>query len=435
MNRTENVLPWLALVILTAALACMVLYKPSPNKFSRSDFSGTDSFFTIKADTSYLCNSMSLLIENKSGKSASFYITPAEFNFYNTHDIVKSILSDSLSDKDKSIALWNFVVHNTYHGGPPENDPQFDNPAILVNAFEAGLCSNRNAALANLAAEAGIRSRIYNMRGHVLTELYFNNDWHVFDADKALFYARPDGTIASYDYMKRHPEIITEKNKELTNWIWVIKNNNTLRALKLPLISHNHIPAWGQKEYTSALQLDPGNSVCFFLNYNSLLSNYNYADLTGFGFRRLYQRVGYLNYTLTCNEEAANKRETQVFHKKFPYPIDQIEISTGQGNQGNLYDLYYSADDLHWFYKGSFGANHSTITFSLNHITNTSYTFNYSLKLVPVGQQPSAKSQFTVTGRFRFSDKILINNNLQACKVIPLNEAAKNLSLRFNESE
>ena len=394
MNRTENVLPWLALVILTAALACMVLYKPSPNKFSRSDFSGTDSFFTIKADTSYLCNSMSLLIENKSGKSASFYITPAEFNFYNTHDIVKSILSDSLSDKDKSIALWNFVVHNT-----------------------------------------GIRSRIYNMRGHVLTELYFNNDWHVFDADKALFYARPDGTIASYDYMKRHPEIITEKNKELTNWIWVIKNNNTLRALKFRLISHNHIPAWGQKEYTSALQLDPGNSVCFFLNYNSLLSNYNYADLTGFGFRRLYQRVGYLNYTLTCNEEAANKRETQVFHKKFPYPIDQIEISTGQGNQGNLYDLYYSADDLHWFYKGSFGANHSTITFSLNHITNTSYTFNYSLKLVPVGQQPSAKSQFTVTGRFRFSDKILINNNLQACKVIPLNEAAKNLSLRFNESE
>ena len=64
-------------------------------------------------------------------------------------------------------------------------------------------------ALDRLINEAGYRARTWWLSGHVVTEVYYENNWHVFDADHEIFYLRPTGEVASVQDIINNPNIVS----------------------------------------------------------------------------------------------------------------------------------------------------------------------------------------------------------------------------------
>ncbi len=113
-------------------------------------------------------------------------------------ELVAGAVQGARSDEQKAIGLWNAVVAGRVHDWPAHREAA--DPLKLLHVYGYGFCSHAANALALLAREAGLESRVLQAKGkHVVAEIKINGQWCMLDADGEMFARRPDGTIASVD--------------------------------------------------------------------------------------------------------------------------------------------------------------------------------------------------------------------------------------------
>ena len=125
--------------------------------------------------------------------------------------IVASITRGEMSDQQRALAIWEFLVDWRYHDYPAEEWGEIHDPVKLVNVYGYGFCDDNAAAFCSLAREAGMKTRSYMLSGHVVAEAFYDDAWHMFDPDHQVFYRTQDGRIASVQELERHPELITRE--------------------------------------------------------------------------------------------------------------------------------------------------------------------------------------------------------------------------------
>ncbi|MCA9146600.1 MAG: transglutaminase domain-containing protein [Planctomycetales bacterium] len=123
--------------------------------------------------------------------------------------IVESITNAEMTDEQRAVAIWKFLVDWRYHDYPAEERGEVHDPVKLINVYGYGFCDDSAAAFCALANQAGMKSRSYGLSGHVVAEAYFDDAWHMFDPDHEVVYRTDDGTIASVAQLEQHPEWIT----------------------------------------------------------------------------------------------------------------------------------------------------------------------------------------------------------------------------------
>lgn len=123
--------------------------------------------------------------------------------------------------EDLAVAIWRFVVDGDvglYHYFPPHERAGghfvFD-PLRLLNVFGFTICGIHANLLGCLFLAAGFENaRICNLKGHEATEVYYDNGWHLFDADLQAFHrCHPpqEGRIASYEECIADPTLISQQ--------------------------------------------------------------------------------------------------------------------------------------------------------------------------------------------------------------------------------
>lgn len=156
----------------------------------------------------------------------------ADVDYSSLSSMVSSIIKPTMTDREKCTALWLFVADTMYYAEPPEYDWETSttytvvgkiryilkrarspsvaiyDPLLLLVKYHRGLCCQHSAALESLLEEAGYRARTYWLWGHVVTEVYYGNDWHVFDASHEIFYLDINGQIASVQDIVDNPTIV-----------------------------------------------------------------------------------------------------------------------------------------------------------------------------------------------------------------------------------
>lgn len=383
----------------------------------------SDGAYTIRVPG---CSKGTLTIQNASNENAELYITPTKLDLYNDSSIVRGIMNDTLSEKQKCFALWKFVADWTYHQRPlSESNNQQSEPAILLNAFEYGYCDDRNTALAKLATIAGIKSRIYNLNGHVVAEMFYNNNWHMFDSDKKLIYLNADKEVADIEYLTTHTEVIDQKNNELEFFFDRYRNRKTKEALLTTsdnFISTSHLNP--TENYNSGILLRSGDILEMSCEQVNFLKKWFWIDVV----RKngpLYNNEGLLSQRVELSKPISGSRDYYYASDTLPYPITKMTIECKES-----YRIYYSCDNQNWHYKGQSGKRHSSITFTPRNSINDPYVFYYFLKLVPekVGKRKNVK----IFNHFIFSDKGMINNPENSFQIVPLNEACKKLIVKFD---
>lgn len=129
--------------------------------------------------------------------------------WFTTGDILKEVLDDSMTDRDKAVAIWSFLKENRYHDQPAHNDIEIHDPVRYLNVYGYGFCDDSATNFMALAEAAGLKSRVWGLSGHVVPEAYYNGDWHMLDPDGEIYYLDDDGeNISSIKTLEQRPDII-----------------------------------------------------------------------------------------------------------------------------------------------------------------------------------------------------------------------------------
>lgn len=102
--------------------------------------------------------------------------------------IFAMVTSSAKSDHERHLAVLNFLYkaahHNQFVQPTYENKQAVLDPLVLLELGEM-----RCGAVARVAADlfdaAGYRTRLVQAHSHVAAEIYYDEDWHLFDADLA----------------------------------------------------------------------------------------------------------------------------------------------------------------------------------------------------------------------------------------------------------
>ncbi len=152
--------------------------------------------------------------------------------WFSAESIINSVTRPGMADAHKVMALYEHVASydtschdNNRRVGPelPENESnlmagQFQelaDPVKAANTYYCSGCSQLSSNLVVLARKAGFQARVLwvspsdRYKNHALAEIYYDNDWHVFDPDRRAFYLEGDNqTVASYRELHQQPQLV-----------------------------------------------------------------------------------------------------------------------------------------------------------------------------------------------------------------------------------
>ena len=126
-----------------------------------------------------------------------------------------------------ALAVYNYLTDpgdGIWHGWPMnerEGDPvgwgDVSDPVKLLNAYGWAICGQNAGLLQGIYHAAGLPSRIRGLPGHVVCEVFYDDRWHVLDADMWTWFRTPEGRIAGVDELARDSRALILENRNRSN--------------------------------------------------------------------------------------------------------------------------------------------------------------------------------------------------------------------------
>lgn len=373
---------------------------------NRSNLPAYNVVVSSKGDTAtVMCHTVpsvfKLKVINSSDYPLPFYITPKQVNLYNTTGIVQSLLDSSMTEAEKAFTLWRFVADYTWHSEPlSKNSQLLHNPGMLVNSFGACICDDVSAALVNLARTAGLSSRVVSLGGHVVAEVYYQNGWHMFDADMDNVFYDDKKNVCSVEQLETNPTFFKNSYKAL-HFVKQKMAEKTIGSSR-----GNYVNDWYRYTdtgYSSVMVLPGHGSVVF-------QSNKRFSPVQEKVHREsfpVYRNVGLAYSTVIVASDT-------VIELKSPYAIRQVNLKTTNALPA---DIFYSQDGNSWAYKGSFTTATSSNVFTTEGTDGSPFTFHCLIKLKLKGEQTRSMA-LKIENEFVFSDRALFNNTKRSFQLI-----------------
>ncbi|HLP20172.1 MAG TPA: hypothetical protein VK174_07725 [Chitinophagales bacterium] len=378
----------------------------------------TDSIMQFETGGADPIEKTSCVIANTGARNFSFYITPTEVDMLNNQSIASDLVKSSMTDEQKCLALWRFVCKWRYHS---RNVPTYSawphTPAVLFNSLQCGICDDAAASLGNLGRQAGLTTRVVALKEHVVTEFYYNSAWHMFDADREIYYRDKNGAIAGVEQLKANPAIfdLPQINSFRSALVYkTINKRNKKAILQSGKISNSDFLLDKNPTYSSALTLKKGESIRFSIEPVSPIMKKLLVDVLENG-GPYYHTAG----TLTRHFETSLSPGGITYSECVPYAINRVIVGCERVNSSPPTKVFYSPDSVHWYFKGIVSENRR-VTFDPRIMRDHEIVLNYYLKFVPERNsdiEGKTDMNLEIKNDFVFSDKLFFNNNLHSFKV------------------
>jgi len=115
----------------------------------------------------------------------------------------KSFIKDGMTDEQKAIAIWTTVVKFRQQASPPneflQGEEHIHDAIKDFNVYGYGQCCCASAHIEQLARYAGLTTRGRGISAHSVPEVWYGEQWHMFDASMMTYNPKADGKIASVD--------------------------------------------------------------------------------------------------------------------------------------------------------------------------------------------------------------------------------------------
>jgi len=112
--------------------------------------------------------------------------------------------------------VWRFVSNFSRHKKRVTENNWHNNPLLLMNSSGGSNCGFRSAAMVNILKYMGVKARAWCLQGHVISEVFVEGKWQVYDPDLGVVYYNNQGNICSYEELCNDPDQIYHPYKVVT---------------------------------------------------------------------------------------------------------------------------------------------------------------------------------------------------------------------------
>ncbi|WP_321474716.1 transglutaminase-like domain-containing protein [uncultured Paludibaculum sp.] len=190
------------------------------------------------------------------------------YDWFDAKTLAAEITRDARTDEEKAIAIWWWVRYRTFQRSP--RDESAVHPIRAMNGYGYGICGHVAGWMKALWTAAGLRARVQELWGHTVSEVYYNDAWHMLDGNVKVFYLDKDNrTIASLATLEHNKALIerTIHPRELEPWYLGLdtpeRNLEFVRYLtsyKDNYEEHSYDSVLA-KDYSMAMNLKPGETL------------------------------------------------------------------------------------------------------------------------------------------------------------------------------
>jgi hypothetical protein len=131
-------------------------------------------------------------------------------------------IQDKDSDEIKSQKIYDYFISHYKKKYPLYSSPELHNPTTFFSTYASGRCDDTARNLAIMAAAYGLDSSVLSLGGHLVCNINYDNDSHIYDPH-TLGITREEGKVINY---KRFVELGSQNHfKEFNEAIASTEDN------------------------------------------------------------------------------------------------------------------------------------------------------------------------------------------------------------------
>ena len=128
-------------------------------------------------------------------------------DFRNLDQIVARAIEPGMTDKEKAMALWWQEIQHRFHL-EGDND-ELGDPVKVFNVYGYNTCGNDSICLAGQWRKAGLKVAPARLVGHCVTQVFYDDAWHLMDGDMhSIYLLRDNETVAGEQDLVRDHDLI-----------------------------------------------------------------------------------------------------------------------------------------------------------------------------------------------------------------------------------
>jgi hypothetical protein len=135
------------------------------------------------------------------------WLSNGQNDFRTLQEIVNAAVKAGMTDAEKAFALFYQEVCHRFHFGGDNNE--LGNPVRVFNVYGYNTCGNDSICLAGLWRAAGMQAAPARAIGHCISQVFYDNTWHMFDGDMHVVYLERDNqTVAGDQDITRDHDLV-----------------------------------------------------------------------------------------------------------------------------------------------------------------------------------------------------------------------------------
>jgi hypothetical protein len=195
----------------------------------------------------------SVIIENIGDTTINnpWLVANNQRDWFDVQSMLDEMLQGETDPAKRAFRIWRYLRDNRYHWYPAEDGNEIHDPVKFLNVYGYGFCddsANNSEALFKLAGFQD--AHCWELSGHVVCEVFYENGWHMLDPDVEVFYPKRDNIhVASVEDCEADGWLVGRVSGSTIEDIYTTTDNNWMYD-DLWVLGH-----------TMAVSLRPGESL------------------------------------------------------------------------------------------------------------------------------------------------------------------------------
>ncbi len=191
-------------------------------------------------------------------------------DWYSIESLVGEIIKPEMTDRQKAFAVYELFRDNFYHFNAPDlyyehgvKKGDIYDPIKHLNSYQNTGCGPMAIGMTTIWSHLGLKSRVINFgSSHWICEVFYDDAWHIMDADRKAFYLSRDNTrLISTPEAIADPKLITRTHHQG----FASPDDPRYDASRASCYTHykgnTGTPYEAAQGHTMAITLRPGESI------------------------------------------------------------------------------------------------------------------------------------------------------------------------------
>jgi hypothetical protein len=130
-------------------------------------------------------------LTNKSERALPAPVLFKDVPWHSAQALVAKMGFKEIADEvERTVAIWKFVCPRREFGDPPTEGAEEHELMRFLAQYGYGYCDDTARAVTALAEASGLKSRLWELDGHVVSEVMAGGRWRMLDADQQAYFHR-----------------------------------------------------------------------------------------------------------------------------------------------------------------------------------------------------------------------------------------------------